>query len=264
MYASTMDFFSAFEDLARKPVDVDLSFAMKALKMEKPKIIYNDNHESYRMMRKRQICPLTKEVMKDGECFKFYPEWDPYTGETSDKNDPDGPLCFDVHALIKFMFNRRTKNLWMEPDGDFEGWYGYDVGNGPLFFVSGRDYYPEHHLLRLPITDCYLTVDNNDQNPTVGPMLTDDQIEQIYKIAKNKSSTYEMRYGRYLPNFIKMCNYYKLAILSENDTKILKELYKKCYERDMILDDDLSDKEIDEQRCIWNREAVESLKHMRG
>lgn len=121
--------------------------------------------------------------------FKFPYQWDPVTGERlkdADGNfivDPYGPLCFDPDTLIHYYYINRLNGLWHEPLNPGEqGYYGDHLASGPNIDISGRGQYPERYLFRLPISDCYLPVDLPDI-PTMGPILTNEEIDEIDRLA---------------------------------------------------------------------------------
>lgn len=143
-----------------------------------------DNHTMlyYKNLRLLKIDPITHKEMNDDNAFKFYDVWDPYSGERLFK-DPYGPLYFDPSILIKYYYTNRLRKLWIEPHDDntgyYQGYYSDAVGAGQDMYVKGRGYHPEWYVFRLPITDCYLTKDNNTQYITFGPKLTKEEIEEI-------------------------------------------------------------------------------------
>ena len=143
--------------------------------------------------------------------FKFYHQWDPYNG-TRTTIDPMGPLLFDANALIHYWYVNRLNHLWHnavdEAGGLYHGYYGDGVGNGPLFNITGRGNHMDWYLFRLPIMDCYLPDDHNEQFVTMGPILTNDEISMVYKLAKK--SPYE--FGPNRPNVVMMKAKYEQAI----------------------------------------------------
>lgn len=126
--------------------------------------------------------------------FAYHNMWNPYNGTISGK-DPYGPLLFFPDDLIRYFYIRRLDMLWVEPQDDvalgyYQGYYGDAVGAGVNISVAGRRDYPEKYLFRLPITNCYLPTNHHFSSVTMGPMLTDDQIAEIDKLASMHDSYY--------------------------------------------------------------------------
>ena len=143
--------------------------------------------------------------------FKFYHQWDPFNG-TRTTIDPMGPLVFDANALIHYWHVNRLNHLWTNAVNDdgglYHGYYNDGVGNGPDFNVTGRGNHMDWYLFRLPVMDCYLPDDHNDQIVTMGPVLTDEEICMIYKLAKKTS----YQFGSNRPNVVLMKQHYEQAI----------------------------------------------------
>ena len=149
--------------------------------------------DRYLTHRRNKIDPLLlselpiddKYNIKD--LFKFKYKWNPYSGERLEK-DKNGPLYFDPDTLIHYFYTDRLKELWKPgyyQNGDwYEGYYGDAVGNGPEFKISGRGKHPDWYLFRLPIPDGYLIEGHCEQSVTMGPILSDKEIKEIYKLSK--------------------------------------------------------------------------------
>lgn len=183
---------------------------------QKPIIEYdNYTKEKYRVMRKRVMDPITYVDLNERYSFKFPYKWDPYTGERLSE-DEDGPLYFDPDVLIKYFYTKRLDKLWVKPSdeqgGYFSGYYDDGLGAGEEFFVSGRGEHPEWYLFRIPIIDCYLTKDHNKQVITFGPKLTDEEVEEIDRIAQLRPDNYKSMYGYNRPSLKKMKELYDNAI----------------------------------------------------
>jgi len=183
---------------------------------------YNFNTSSYYVaMRHSKMDPITY----DQNCehfFEFNKMWNPYTGERKG-NDPHGPLCFNPCNLIKFYHTRRLVGLWnngtSDNNGVYQGYYDENVGAGMDIEINGRGKFPERYLFRLPVFDCYLTEDHNNNFITMGPKLTDDEIELIDKLASKFDNTplsYEKLHGNTRPM---LCDIKKLYDLSINNEK---------------------------------------------
>jgi hypothetical protein len=211
--------------------------------------------EYYKAMRIRKMDPISMQDIKSDNFFAFKYMWDSYTGERLGE-DPNGPLYFDPHNLIKYFYTNRLNGLWVEPVDDhggyYEGYYDDGIGCGEDMFVHSRGYHPERYLFRLPIIDCYLTDDHNNSIITMGPKLTDEEIKLIEELSKQNKDNYKNLFGKEKPNLINMKKIYDQAIsktpkidnhiITDNTTNDqLKELYNKA-----------------------NRKAVDSLVHMKG
>lgn len=221
-------------------------------------IIYDSTMETYRILRKRKMDPITHENVDEEIAFKFPYKWDPYTGERLGI-DEDGPLYFDPDVLISYFYSKRLNKLWVEPkdeqDGYYEGYYDDGMGAGEEFYIPGRGYHPEWYLFRLPTIDCYLTKDNNKQLITFAPKLTNEEIEEIKKKAEQRSENYcRENYGKKKrPDIVKMKSLYDKAIANKLQADYipvgikLSELPKE--KRDQLLNK-------------INRESVNELKKM--
>ena len=169
----------------------------------------------YRVIRKTKVDPILEIQVDEKYAFKFWDQWDPYTGKRLCA-DPHGPLYFDPDSIIKHLYTVRLNNLWNAPSGEYEGYYGDAVGNGPEFHIKGRGTFPDYNIFRLPIIDCYLTKDHNKQFVTLGPMLTDDEIKEIALLAMKKDSitgidTYKLCFQKSRPDLVKMKKLWDIA-----------------------------------------------------
>lgn len=217
----------------KRTIKTNGSVYMKYLKyfdsMEKPNQYLNQDtlhHETikYAQYRKEYIDPITLDSISPGlidsdNVFKFYYKWDPYTGEKTEI-DPLGPLCFDPHALMYFYYSNRLRHLWnqtTDEDGNVMYFFGDGVGNGDDFYLPSRGEHPDWYLFRLPIIDCYLGKDHNDQVVTMGPKLTKDEIKQLVKLA-SKSQKINSSYPK--KNYKKLVTLYHDSIVKKPDLKL--------------------------------------------
>jgi len=179
-------------------------------------------HDRYYNIRKNMIdpillvkLPLYNKEKKDLFSFKY--KWNPYNGERL-SIDHVGPLYFDPNTLIHYFYINRLKNLWIDEsieNGEYyQGHYGDAVGNGPEFEIKGRGKHPDWYLFRLPIIDCYVT-HQPTQAVTMGPILTNKEIKEIYKLSKRYKTKYKELYGYKRPNIVKLKEIYDEAICSE-------------------------------------------------
>lgn len=237
-----MDDFIEFD--SEWPSTSNLNFSVDFSQVEIPKnnddetknIIEYDNYtrEKYRVMRKRNMDPITYEELDGNLSFKFKYRWDPYTGERSEE-DQDGPLHFDPDILIKYFHTKRLEKLWVKPsdeqNGFFSGYYDDGVGAGNDFYLEARGYHPEWYLFRLPILDCYLTKDHNKQFITLGPILTDSEIREIDRLANMNPNNYINSYQTKRPSLIEIKRLYDIAISKKHDIQ-----NKNNFSNDMLID----------------------------
>ena len=222
-------------------------------------IVYDDTTmKTYVTARKAKFDLLTYEKINSDVCFEYPYQWDPYTGEPlKDREgnlikDPYGPLCFNVNTLIKWFHHSRLNMLWISPNGEYEGHFGDALGTSKEINIVSRGANPDKYVFRLPIIDCYLTDDHNCQIPTMGPVLSDRDIAEIYDKARHNVSggvtEYKRMYKSHLPDIVRIKTYYDLAL---NPTPPI--------ESD---ESELTDAELTEERYKKNMMAVEMLKNM--
>lgn len=174
--------------------------------------------EFYKNMREKKynIISHDKFNYEPEQAFKFEYMWDPYTGERKEK-DIFGALYFDPDELIHFFYKRRLNLLWNEPKdengGYYQGYFGNALGSGHDILIKGRGLHPELYLFRLPIDDCYLEEDCDLSIITMGPKLTDQEIEHIDFLAEtyHKKNYYDT-YRKKRPSLKKMKELYDMAI----------------------------------------------------
>lgn len=184
-------------------------------------ITYDENTMvTYRTLRERNLDPIMNGDIPEGLAFRFPYQWFPYNGERIKDGkgdylrDPYGPLSFDVHVLIYNWWNTRLNNLYVS-GGEWQGYYADGVGAGKNFFIQSRESHPEWYLFRLPIPDCYLTDDHHKENGqvvTMGPELTDEEIREIYSLARSQPHRYQLMFRHKLPNLVTMKTNFDLAI----------------------------------------------------
>ena len=232
----------------------------KKPKKQKLKKIYDVEYDNpttvyYTALRKSRTDPITSDTfdVDDPKAFQFKNMWDPYTGERL-AEDPNGALYFNPITLIKFFHTKRYANLWCEPTdttaGYYHGYYGCAVGAGEDGFVQGRGHHPEWYLFRLPISNCYLSVDHNKQFITMGPKLTYDELMEINnKATKYWSREYSNLYGNKLPCLRNMYTLYMNAINENplNDSHI-----------------NLTPEKMTEFKNKINRDSVDKLVTLKG
>ena len=214
-------------------------------------IDYDDHTQiHYVMLRKLKLDPITHMEMSEETAFAFPYQWDPYSGTRLDK-DPYGAIYFDPHMLARYFYINRTRNLWVQPTDDnngyYEGYYNDGVGAGEDFYVAGRGHHPEWYLFRLPVTNCYLTKDHNTQVITFGPKLTNEEIKEINDKLKQTKSVYHRLFRRNPPDLVEMKKLYDLAI---NTKPTLSNI------------EDMNQEQIITERHKINRKAVDKLAKM--
>ena len=217
--------------------------------------LYNKNYEKttidyYQTLRLRKMDPIMNIDLDESISFKFSHMWDPYTGERTNL-DPYGALCFEPNNLIYYFYINRLKNLWTEPENDiyghYEGYYDMLVGCGKDINIIGRGLCPEKYLFRLPIMDCYLEKEYNMSIITMGPILTENEIEEIDRLSND--IIYKKMFNKEKPSLIKMKKLYDEAI--HKDKNNIKS------QNTELQDIELQDIEY-KKNCL----AVENLKKM--
>lgn len=211
-----------------------------------------DTKDNYKDFREHQVDPFTYEKVNNKTAFVFPWKWNPYSGERTDELDENGPLYLDADNLIHFFYSNRLNNLWISQSNDdtgyYHGHYGDAVGSAPEFEIKGRGQHLEWYLFRLPIIDCYLDEEHNEQYITMGPRLTEDEIKMIYELAGKRKLNYKKRHNRHRPNIVQMKELYEVAIHKEPYLGFEKEL-------EQHLDDD----DLVARRCKMNRDFVDKL-----
>ncbi len=139
----------------------------------------------YKAHRIQKTDPITLEELNDNNAFKFSAMWDPYTG-TRTTTDSWGPLYFNPINILNNIYCQKLKGLWVdqseEAEGVYEGYYGENLGSGEDLEIVGRGIYPERHIFRLPIADCYLKPSHSLSLITMGPKLTNKEIREIDRL----------------------------------------------------------------------------------
>jgi hypothetical protein len=247
---------------------LEISKTKKKYKSKKEKSRYNEEYnddtasyyKSLRLAKMDPVSSITFDESDEHKAFKFHYMWDPFTGEKLKKKsefikDPYGPIYFNPVTLIKYFYENRLNKLWVVPadenDGYYQGYYGCAVGAGEKFYIAGRGYHPEWNIFRLPIPDCYLTNDHNNQFITMGPLLTYDEICKIHSLAdKYWSRYYSKEYKSPMPSLLDIYkNYNKAISLSPIDLDDLENV--PTDKRKQLLDTE-------------NRNAVNLLVAMKG
>ena len=242
--------FSEFDDQDENEKEIDSLYVR-----EGNKIMFDDKTMLYyKTMRFRKMDPIFLADIDDDKCFKFYYEWNPYTGERLDI-DPYGALCFHPDSLIKYFYENRLNDLWVsetEQNGiQYEGYYAEAVGAGFDIYIQSRGYNPDRYLFRLPIIDCYwIPGMENDAVVTMGPVLTNEEVKQIDEIAKKHGTYYLTQYGVQRPSLFTMKQLYDTAV---NNKPIIH------IDPNMVPSQQLS-----ELYSMANRAAVDKLKIMKG
>jgi len=211
-------------------------------------------NEYYRVLRKRKLDPVLQYELEEQYAFAFPYKWDPYTGERSTELDEYGPIYFDPDVLIKHFHSQRLRKLWNESDKNYEGHYDDAVGIGEDFYLTSRGNHPEWYLFRLPILDCYLTKDHNQQYITMGPILTNAELIEIeHKAHLNHYHYYEL-FGTSRPSLSNIKKFYTNSI-----SKIPSS-------EDLGLGTELPCEEDKKQEIYekLNRYAVDQLRKIRG
>ena len=185
---------------------------------------YNDYHNNY-------IDPLIKiDLPKSKYLFKYKYCWNPLNGQILGK-DYRGPLYFDPDVLIHYFYTNRLNHLWIEPSNGYLGTFGDGMGNGPDFFIQSRGHSPHWYLFRLPLFDAYKNPKEMNQQITLGPILSKEEIKEIYILALNRKNNYRKLFGKKRPDLLKLYEIYNDAIRQPDvdknhpSYKLLKEQY---------------------------------------
>lgn len=172
----------------------------------------------YTTLRKMGQDPIIMDNVDDDRAFKFSEIWDPYTGERN-QIDPNGPLSFNPIYLTYFFYKNRSKHLWIpgsdEVTGIYSGYYGNSVGAGENCVIRSRGTFPDRYLFRLPIQDCYVTDDHNMQYITMGPKLTNAEIQKIDDLVAKYSKNEITRVMGKEIKLMDIKKLYDLAILNK-------------------------------------------------
>jgi len=196
-------------------IDDDIEIDQKKSQVKQRVVIEYEpkTHEYYKKLRKEKLDPIL--LTESDNPFKFHFKWNPYTGARNGI-DENGPLCFDPDNLIRYFHMNRLNNLWINPTDDaggyYQGYYGDALGQGPNFNIRGRGEHPEWNLFRLPIMDCYLAKDHNEQFITMGPLLTELEIKEIYRLSELDKKAYKKNFGERKPNLQNMYQYYSYSV----------------------------------------------------
>ena len=185
--------------------------------------------ETYRAKRLLKLDPLTDEIIPPYMEFSYKYKWNPYNGEITGI-DPIGPLVFNALNLYKYFLNNKLNGLWIPPINDENGNF------------DSRGEHPQKYLFRLPIIDCYLPKNYNFSVITMGPLLNDDDINNIDNTLK------EYYKNNYYPSIMQIKKLYDEAITNNYDIIELRRKYG-----NYLSDTGLKDK--------YNRSFVELLKN---
>lgn len=218
---------------------VDFSEDFEKTKKIKSNDDYDDTTtEKYRTMRLYKIDPIMNEEIPSYLIFEFKHKWDPITGNKKEI-DEMGPLCFNAWNLYQYFYQNRFNGIWYPPKEHFQGYYGDLLGCGVDMIVNGKPC-SEKYLYRLPIIDCYLKKSHNHSIITMGPKLTDEEIDYIDIIIGN------LRKSR--PTLKTLKEYYDQSLNNSPDISELKKT-----------NSNLNDIELKEK---YNRNYVDKLVNM--
>ena len=210
----------------------DVEIEQVVTKKEKNEEYDETTTKYYTKARLEKTDPITFE--KTDNAFLFYHKFNPFNGERG-TIDETGPLCFDPDVLIHYFYENRLNHLWVEPyeekiDTEYVNYTGYfdnGVGNGPEFNINGRGKHPEWYLFRLPIIDCYIPKGGCGQSVTMGPVLTNDELEMIEKLANKNKYRYLELFNKKRPSIKKIKELYENAITAKLDYKLNCKCVKK-------------------------------------
>jgi hypothetical protein len=125
--------------------------------------------------------------------------------------------------------------------GTYQGYYDDNIGTGEDIEISGRGSFPERYLFRLPVFDCYLTDEHNSNVITMGPKLTNNEIQKIDELAEKLDGT--------------SLSYKKLHGTERPSLQTIKKLYDQAISK--------NNREVNDKECHkQNKLAVEQLKKL--
>jgi len=162
-------------------------------------------------------------------------------------------------SLLNNIFCQKLKGLWIEQseedEGVYEGYYGEYMGAGQDLEICGRGIYPERHIFRLPVTNCYLKPSHSLSLITMGPILTNKEIKEIDRILVTHWShdkTFK-RIQKRIGSLYRLKCLYDVAICKDPSKYDLSniELVDKQFAKDQEYPD-----------SFLNRIAVEAIKRM--
>ena len=214
----------------------------KYIRDDKPIIFDDVTMEYYRVLRQRKMDPILLIEVDEDISFKFYDQWNPYTGQRLEK-DPYGPLHFHPDSLIKYFDENKLNGLWVNEtvQGEivYEGYYDTSLGAGEDIYIAGRGYHPEKYVFRLPISNCYWLPDNQSSSlVTMGPRLTDEEVKEIDNLAKKCENNYYNLYKKKRPSLELMKRLYDTAISRtpeiKNESSMSQEQRAEAYIKENI------------------------------
>jgi hypothetical protein len=212
----------------------------------------------YKAHRIAKTDPIDFIELNDKNAFKFKYMWNPYNGERL-KEDIFGPLYMNPVNIVRSIYMNRLNNLWIKSsdtdEGYFQAYYGDNVGIGDDFHISGRGFYPERYLFRIPIVDLYLSPDHRMSIITMGPKLTDQEILEIDKLIVDNWSDHPYIKKIYpkIKSLTNLKKFYDIAICKKPTSlhkSLLTELKLIC------------PKNVTNPDSYINRLAVDALKNM--
>jgi hypothetical protein len=209
--------------------------------------------ETYRMKRLTKRDIFNDNILNQHECFEYIKVWNPYTGNIIDKDDEFGPLCFDGYELSYYYYINRLNGLWNVALDGYDSYYGELLGTGKEINIASRGSYPEKYLLRLPIIDCYVYEDSSHSVVTMGPIISDDEIDRLDNILCYCRDTLDKKFTEN-EKLMKTLKYNYDEALNSNPNPTC-ELIENIIEKYP----DLNQKNINEK---YNRHHVEILKNL--
>lgn len=197
--------------IEEKPINTDIYFKTCGIEFDDSTTMF------YKVMRERNLNVFTQDDnIETDKCFQFRHMWDTFTGERLGL-DPCGSLWFHPTELVNYFSSRCLNNLWHEQvdetGGVYEGYYGDLLGCGENMYIIGRGYYTELYLFRLPIVDCYMPKNTNLSLITMGPKLTDEELQEIDNLMdKYYTKMYLKRFNKNPLSLVQIKKYYDMAL----------------------------------------------------
>ncbi len=246
--------FVDFNDVVQDTIEVKKEPIV--LKYDLP---YNETTTLYyKAHRAAKTDPIDFMELNDENAFKFKHMWYPYTGERL-KEDIFGPLYLNPVNILKTIYINKLNNLWISEattnQGRYQGYYGDNIGIGDEFYVASRGNYPERYLFRLPIIDLYVPIGHKMSLVTMGPILTDAEINELDKLLSGpwKNDRYVKKIYPKIKSLANLKKYYDVAICKK-PTSLNKSLFTE-------LKINIPSK-AENMDAFLNRSAVDAIKDM--
>lgn len=226
--------------------------------------------------RRKKIDPVLNNGQVSEELSWSFPNmWNPHTGDIIDKEDPFGPITFNVVSIANYIWLNRLKKLWV-PEGYhphtgeyLSAHYEEGIGMGEKFNIISRGEHPEWYIFRLPVNDIYV-LEHMKMVPSMGPKLTKEDIIKINTILHTNAgkNAYITEYNTLPPNLIEIWEHYHIAI-SKNPTEdpeyslFYFNLSERVQDMGMTMESDLAQELLKDMKGSTNKRHVQHLLNIR-